>query len=328
MPIYQCTICKKTFEDKTDYTRHVSKKYPCKKEDNTGDIINNIQINENNTYECLKCHKCFPYKSQCIRHVNSKFDCIVKTINDTNNDTNNNLLNDTENDINNDTNNNSLITIEKEYRCDKCFKTYSTKKTLNRHINGFCKGLSLDNAEKMLDTINDLKKELNDTKLINTTNIGNINGNQNTMINSNNTQNITINAYGKEDLSHITDNDYKKIFNKCMSAIPMLIELIHFNENKKENANVCISNIKSPNAHIYDGNKWILRKKNEIIDDLYDNNCSLILDKFDNLKNILNQKTIDTFNYFMEKYDTALMKKNVEDKIELLLYNNRDMVTK
>jgi hypothetical protein len=150
------------------------------------------------------------------------------------------------------------------------------------------------------------------------------------MNNCNNTinNNITINAYGKEDLSHLTEKDYKNIFNKCNSAIPLLIEMVHFNNEKPENTNMYISNIKSQFAYIYNGNQWNLMNKDELIDDIYDKKCIILLEKYEDLKDILNTQTVQNFVHFMEKYDTDSMKENVSNRIELLLYNNRIFVKK
>lgn len=106
----------------------------------------------------------------------------------------------------------------------------------------------------------------------------------------------------------------------------MLVELIHYNKDKPENTNVYISNIKSQYAYVYDGNKWILKNKSELIDDIYDNKCIIVIDKFDDMKKILNNNTIVLFNKFVEKHDTNNMRKIASDKIELILYNNRDLV--
>ena len=281
MPIYCCETCKKTFEFKTDYVRHINKKFKCKTEDETTN--ENLIKDANNMYICNKCNKIFEYKSQFMIHINSKFSCI-------------------ENDKTDD-----KINLNKE-----------------------------NNKDDLLQLINVLKNELieekNKNKVQNMPSNGNveINGNNNTTTNTNNSNNVTnnilINAYGKEDLSHITDNDYKTLFTKCNSLIPMLIELIHYNKDKPENTNVYISNIKSPNAYVYDGNKWILRNKSELIDDIYDNKCIIVIDKFDDMKKILNNTTIELFNKFIEKHDTDNMRKSASDKIELILYNNRDLV--
>jgi hypothetical protein len=303
MPDYECDICKKKFTMKIDFTRHINRKFKCKE-----DELN--VINDDNKYKCILCHKQFIYKSELIRHTNNKKSCMI-----TNND---NLTND-------NPKNDMIINVLK---CEICNKDFASIKSLNRHKKTYCNQLEKIDKNELIDLVKNLKKEINEKdKLIinNMTNIGNTNNIGNTQ---NIQNNITINAYGKEDISHITDKDYKQLFTKCNSLIPTLIELIHFNEDKPENTNVYISNIKSPYAYVYDGNKWNLMNKDEIIDDIYDNKCIIIIDKFDDMKDILNKHTIELFNKFIEKHDSDIMKKNISDKIQLLLYNNRNLIKK
>jgi hypothetical protein len=312
MPQYECKKCHKKFDNKTDYQRHVNKKKDC--------------ANKNDNFICDKCHQNFSYKSHYQRHIDNKFSCIG---------------NDTI--IAVDTYNIIEKKESKKYQCVQCYKWYATKRSLNAHQQEFCKISQENKNNNMLDIINNLKKEIEkkDKIINNISNIGILNNgtindsaiNNGTVNNTNNANitnntNITINAYGKEDLSHITDNDYKTIFDKCNSAIPMLIDLVHFNEKKKENANVYISNMRSQFAYIYDGKKWILKNKDELIDDIYDNKCIILLEKYDDLKNILNDLTVRLFEHFKNKYDSDDMKKNVSDRITLLLYNNRTLIKK
>jgi uncharacterized C2H2 Zn-finger protein len=298
MPQYECEKCHKKFDNKTDYTRHVNKKKDC--------LIKNV------IYICNKCNQSFLYKSHYLRHLQSKFSC----------NGHDKLI----------TIDNTIQNIElKKYQCNNCSKWYTTKKALTRHLNEFCKLSENNKNNTTTDVINNLKKEIeNKDKIINNINNGTVNNtiNNGTVNNTINNTNITINAYGKEDLSHITDKDYKNIFNKCNSAIPMLIELIHYNEEKPENTNVYISNMKSQYAYVYDGKKWILKNKSELIDDIYDNKCIILLEKYDDLKNILNDKTIKNFEHFKNKYDMENMKENVSNRIELVLYNNRNLIKK
>ena len=221
---------------------------------------------------------------------------------------------------------NNLIKIDELNKCLECNKIFASDKSLKRHILNYCKSYEIINKSDLIQKIYELKKELNNKDL---SKLDEININSKNQISVNNTvNNITINAYGKEDLSHITEKDYKNIFNKCNSAIPMLIELVHFNEDKPENTNVYISNMKSQYAYVYDGKKWILKNKNELIDDIYDNKCIILLEKYDDLKNILNDQTIRMFEHFKTKYDTDDMKENVLNRIELVLYNNRNLIKK
>jgi len=302
MTTYCCETCNKKFELKTDYVRHLKKKYKCKTVNEEPN--DNLLINQNKEYKCVTCNKTFDYKSKLLIHCNNKFSCAENNVGQLDNN----------------------YAVVKKYECVNCQKTFSTARSLNRHVSNFCK--KKDNEIELLQIINVLKNQLVGEKhknKINTQTTGNIEISNNTAI-TNVTNNILINAYGNEDISHITDNDFNMMFTKCNSLIPMLFEMIHYNKDKPENTNVYISNIKSQYAYVYNGNKWILRNKNELIDDIYDNKCIIVIDKFDDIKKILNKNTIELFNKFIEKHDTDNMRKSASNKIELMLYNNRDLI--
>jgi uncharacterized C2H2 Zn-finger protein len=301
MPDYECDKCKKKFKQKTDLIRHINKLKSC----------------IDNTYECPLCFQKFNYKSIYLRHLQKKSKC----------DTQCQLINyeDTQLDIINESNNELVLD---EFTCNKCNKQFTTKRSLIRHQKSVCIISDQMKEDKLIDIIKIMSDEIQSLKTQNIIMTNNIDNTKNTQNIQNIQNNITVNAYGKEDISHITDKDYKNLFTKCNSLIPALIELIHFNEDKPENRNVYISNIKSPYAYVYDGNKWNLMNKDEIIDDIYDNKCIIIIDKFDDIKDILNKHTIELFSKFIEKHDSDIMKKNISDKIQLLLYNNRNLIKK
>jgi uncharacterized C2H2 Zn-finger protein len=282
----ECNKCNKLFKTRWNYIRHI-----------------NICDMDKDKYKCEKCNKIFNYKSHYERHINKKFYCIKE-----------NKIIKIEND--------KLVLID-NYECEICNKKFTTKRSLDRHLKTYCKK-STENElyqiiEKLQNEVAELKTHKNEVKINNANTLNNCNNNNNNTINNN----ITINAYGKEDLSHLTDKDYKQLFNKCNSAIPLLIEMVHFNEEKPENTNMYISNIKSQFAYIYNGKQWNLMNKDELIDDIYDKKCIILLEKYEDLKDILNDQTIKNFNHFIEKYDSDSMKENVSNRIELLLYNNR-----
>ena len=59
--------------------------------------------------------------------------------------------------------------------------------------------------------------------------------NNNQINNIDNSKKIDIHNYGEEDLSHITDHDYKEMLKDPFSALSKLINAIHFNDLKPEN---------------------------------------------------------------------------------------------
>ena len=55
---------------------------------------------------------------------------------------------------------------------------------------------------------------------------------------NNYTQNIQLNSYGNEDITHITDKLKNEMLKLPFTAIPRMIEEIHFNNDKPENKNI------------------------------------------------------------------------------------------
>ena len=86
----------------------------------------------------------------------------------------------------------------------------------------------------------------------------------------NNTQNIQLNDFGKEDLSHITDNLKTNLIKMPYGMIPKLIEEVHFNDQKPENKNIVLTNKNDNKIKIFTGSKQVYKNKNETIKDLVD----------------------------------------------------------
>ena len=123
-----------------------------------------------------------------------------------------------------------------------------SKYNLSRHITRYCKEVKNDGDE--LEQVKNLleeeraahkeeKKRLYDCidKLIQKA------GNTTTI--TNNTQNnICLNSYGSEDLSHITDKLKKEFIKLPYGMIPKMIEAVHFNDERPENKNISLTNKK------------------------------------------------------------------------------------
>lgn len=79
---------------------------------------------------------------------------------------------------------------------------------------------------------------------------------------------MLLNAYGKEDLSHLTSKEIRTILNHGFKSIPKYIEYVHFSEDAPYNKNICISNRRDSTVNIYNGKKWILKDKTEFLEDI------------------------------------------------------------
>ena len=143
-------------------------------------------------------------------------------------------------------------------------------------------------------------------------------------------QNIKILAYDNTDLSHLKNSDYLKCLKRSNFCIPHLIEKIHFNPEKPENHNIYISNLKNNYVMIYNGEKWMINDRDESIQNLIDDKESIIEQKLEEwIENGKNYPDImKKFNRYLEKKENDTVLNKIKNEIKLMLFNNRDIVSK
>ena len=149
-------------------------------------------------------------------------------------------------------------------------------------------------------------------------------GSNTTNINVEN-MNIVILPYKETDLSHLTGNDYYKALNKCVLSIPDLINRTHFNKKRPENHNIYIKNMKNDYVMVYDGKKWVVKDQTEAIDDLIREN-EWRLEDWVNDGGKKYPKAMEKFKTYASKRDQKGVPEMVRKEVEMLLYNNRDIV--
>ena len=136
-------------------------------------------------------------------------------------------------------------------QCKYCNKILSRYDSLSRHMKT-CKEkkeveLTMIQNEEMIKIkkeSEDMKKEIEELKNFKIQTQNNITNNHNNSHNK--TNNIIINNYGDEDLKHLRTRDFKKLLNGIYSAVPKLIEKIHFDPEHPENQNIKYPNMNKP----------------------------------------------------------------------------------
>ena len=133
----------------------------------------------------------------------------------------------------------------------------------------------------------------------------------------NNTFNITINPFGKENTSYITESYVNNLIGQGpYESIPRLLEYIHFNPEHKENHNIKISNKKQPYAQVYNGEKWLLKNKKQTIEHMSDNAYTILNEHYDGSNVYMNK-----FNEDFGNHRNDLIRK-VVDGVQLLILNS------
>ena len=301
MKIYKCPRCNYTTHILTIYVRHLKRKKICEP------IISKTDL-----------------KKEYIKYgINEK---VILPQNNTT-DTTKNV------DSLKITQNNTKIN-----KCKYCDKQFSRIDSLTRHYKTCKEKKKTDEASQHMQELVNLLNEKNEKiskydleldkknkqidELIKKAGI-NI-GTQNIQ------QNIKILAYDNTDLSHLKNKDYLKCLRRSNFCIPHLIEKIHFNPEKPENHNIYISNLKNNYVMIYNGEKWMINDRDESIQNLIDDKESIIEQKLEEwIENGKNYPDImKKFNRYLEKKENDKVLDKIKNEIKLMLFNNRDIVSK
>jgi hypothetical protein len=313
MVIHKCDKCNKEFIRKAHYDVHIKRMNPCKYPTQTPQ--NPTQTPQNPTQTPQNPTQTPQNPTQTPQNPTQNHSKLVK---------------------------NNKIVILDSISCCYCLKSFTRVDALIRHKNNYCKMIKESKEDKeniyqeLIKQMNDIKeqnKELREElkKIQNKTNSNNtkMKMNSDNIITTNNIQNnIKLCAFGKEDLSHITDEVYKKIFVKGFHSVLEFINKVHFDEKKPEHCNVYISNIRDKYAMIYDGNDWILKNQDNVLSYLLELKKDNLIDKFDGLLEKLSDRTINKFKRFLDKEDDDEVINSIKQDIKLLLYNKKKIPLK
>jgi hypothetical protein len=306
MPEHICSLCNFTTKLTANYTRHLTTNKHTK-------LYNSVKTNDtiNNKKEYTPAQN--QHKSHLDQHKTS---------------TNQHKSNLDQH----KTSTKPAQTIDNILFCDFCGKKFKTKDNKTRHIRKYCvnnKSITNGEAELLKDLLMEQKEMFNQErkelyKQIETllSKVGNT-----TNIQSNIKNTINLNSYGNEDMSHITDKLKSELIKIPYAMIPKMIEAVHFNDNKPENKNISLTNIRDNKIKIFSDNKWIYKDKDETINDLVDGKYYILDNHFmfqEKTKNIDNDSKTNyiKFREFFNDDDKDLVAK-LKRQCELVLLNNR-----
>lgn len=293
---YECAKCGQIFTHKGTYDRHMNRKIPC------NDTEKQLKNQQKRT--CEYCNKLFTRIESLKDHLDI---CRIKLMNEKNQEKNSEKVN---NDIT------SKQIIEKIMNEIGEIKKMSQEKDKKNEE----KDAKID---ELMKRIAQLESNQGSTKTT-------VKGKKNTVVNGdmNNIQqnihnDIKIVAYGKEDLSFITDDIYRLLLNKGFKSVQNLVEYIHMNQNKPENQNIYISNMRDNYILIYDGNQWQLKERDDVLQEMIENKADILNEKFDELIKTLDESTIKKFKRFLDEKDEDRIVEQIKKELKLMLYNKK-----
>ena len=199
-------------------------------------------------------------------------------------------------------------------KCPHCKSEFSRKDNLKRHLRLYCKNMKGNSIEDYM------RLNINNGTINNTTD----NSVKHCII----TNNITINNYGKEKIDHILkDTQFiNSLLRGPYTAIPRMIEAIHFDREHPENMNVRIQNKKEPWILVFKEGKWMHERKKEVLDDIIDKSYASLDLEYPQNKNKLNDVEAERYYDFQSKMDDKndILIKNMRQDAEKVILNNRE----
>ena len=195
-----------------------------------------------------------------------------------------------------------------EYKCDKCHFIFN-------HYSSYYRHTKLKTCKKEPSTINNtnIEKQTNIETQNNLTNI------EKQLV----MDNVKVVKFGNEDISYISDDIYQTILGKGYKSVEEFVDHTHFNPEHPENHNIYIADIKNNYVLLYDGMQWNIKDRDEAIEDLIYAKSDYLSVKFDELMHKLSPMDIKKFTNFMKNRDNDIKMKMVKTDLKLMLYNNR-----
>ena len=309
---YTCPRCNFTTHIKTKYTTHLRRKFICENIISDDNLINEyIKYNIN---EKLKNVQNLSKPSEMNQNEPKR-------------------AGPSRNEPNSEGYSDESSEDGKYFKCEYCKKKFSHSQSLNRHVRNRCnvkqeKDNEKNELKKMMEIVDKLNEKLDKkdeqiSELIKKSGNTTINY-QNNSVNNN----IKLLGYRKTDITHLSDKDFINCISHSNFCIPHLIKKIHFNPDKPENHNIYISNIKNNYAMIYDGDKWNLTNRDDLINEILEEKEIIIEEKLEQWLEKGNQfpEIMKKFTRYLEKKENDVVLDKIKDEIKLVLFNNRNLV--
>lgn len=207
-----------------------------------------------------------------------------------------------------------------EYSCKFCNIQFKRLDNLNRHIKKYCK--MNKSEESLILQIEEHKKEKDKLykyidKLIDKT------GDTNITIDKQMNNQIKLNNFGEEDLTHITDDDKMKMLTLPYGMIQNMIEKVHL---KPENKNIRLTNKRENMIRVFRRKKWKFQDRFYVVDELIKNNYNILdeyYEEYGKMKmNDIHNKRYLVFQKRFDRQDNELMDQIKRETEMILLSDN------
>ncbi len=248
-------------------------------------------------YQCKKCSKKFARKFLYDQHSRRKTDC---------------------------THNGSKTNKIMKFKCNSCKKNFSRKDSLKRHY------LVCKEKNK---TITKCSKNIKTNGIDNIINTGKgsiiASGNSNIFKNSK-VKIVNLIVFSKDGIENISANDLAEIFSTEKNFLESIISNVNLNPKKPQHHNIYYGDTKSSYGEVYEGNAWVRKKIDEILEILIQAKIEDLNKILTSLSPLLNKKTRNEIKKTIENFDYTKpnARKKLKTYLKPILYNHKNMINK
>ncbi len=235
-------------------------------------------------YKCSLCNYTSEYKTHVKDHMNKKNSCGEGE--------------------------RKIVEINKQFMCEFCGRNLCNKSSLIRHLKT-CK-VKKESLEKQVVELKEKVKILEalNTKPTNTFNI------------TNNQININLAPWNNPKLPDNIEKYYNEALKKLFLSVPTLIKQIHFNKDHPENHNICIKNMRSGIAKVYNGKEWESMDEKEVINSLINDYESTLED----YASENNPKYIEKIKKIKDRDSEEKIYDDLHTEVKRVIYDRNHMI--
>ena len=218
-------------------------------------------------------------------------------------------------------------TKPKKYECAGCKKHFSKNCHMRRHEKKCPKKKHFDELEDLDRQVALKEREMRLVKTQNKSHHVVIGTQNNTQINNNVTVNIL--PYEHTDVSHLTDRDYQRAFNRASMCVPQILEKVHFDPEQPQNHNVYISSMNNKYIKLHNGKRWNLRDREETLEDLFADAEYMLENKLETWQeeeDPQSERATKKFDIYLKVKETETLYNKIKQELKMLLFNNRSLI--
>jgi len=218
-----------------------------------------------------------------------------------------------------------IIEIPVEIVCEFCSKTFTTRRSLNKHKKDSCR-VKKSNIEEENRALKEKVEKLEEQIAKKPTNVT-IN-NDNSTHNTHNTHNniiINITPYNDPNLEG-AEKYYLHAIKRIFLSVPTIIEKIHFNSAFPENHNICITNYRTKLAKVFTGREWKTMEEDQLISELVNTYENLLEDWAEDPEYPERMRYIQIYKEIKERDGRLKVEKEIRDEVKKLIYDKRGMI--